>query len=397
MYIKHKEVVLFFSILQIFSSCKEENKSNENSVDSTKIESTKLNENSSVDSTKNEGNKSNGYNSNNDINHIDNIDNNDNNKNKSEKNAPVGLSNIGNTCFMNSALQFLAVYFKKNSDIFKKQTKEEWEKGEGKNFKNKDQGYTDYLINYEKCPFIQKVPPLLEKINKGENITEEELGELRDLLAEKFEGKRKKSQEDAAEGISFLLANTREESIISYKTTCEECKNLSKNDEICNKIGLPIIKTEDGSQIKIEDCLNKYFETEKLEGDNQYYCDKCKKKVDAESKSCFKNLPESIIISLNRFEYNSKGEKSKIKTEINFEKQLEIEDENKNKGKYEPISFIVHIGSTTNSGHYFSYVKKEDQWYECNDEKITKLTETEIFEEIKNAYIVLYDKIKNGK
>ena len=41
-----------------------------------------------------------------------------------------------------------------------------------------------------------------------------------------------------------------------------------------------------------------------LEGDNQYLCEKCDKKVDALKRTSFKKLPRYLMIGLKRFEYD---------------------------------------------------------------------------------------------
>ena len=40
-------------------------------------------------------------------------------------------------------------------------------------------------------------------------------------------------------------------------------------------------------------------------------------------------------------------------------------------------TIVCHVGGA-NEGHYFSYVKKGNQWYECNDNQITPVSEEEI-------------------
>jgi ubiquitin carboxyl-terminal hydrolase 9/24 len=41
-----------------------------------------------------------------------------------------------------------------------------------------------------------------------------------------------------------------------------------------------------------------------LEGDNAYLCAKCDKKVDTLKRTCVKELPRFMIISLKRFEFD---------------------------------------------------------------------------------------------
>jgi hypothetical protein len=41
-----------------------------------------------------------------------------------------------------------------------------------------------------------------------------------------------------------------------------------------------------------------------LEGDNAYFCETCKKHIDTLKRSCIKELPNTLILHLKRFEFN---------------------------------------------------------------------------------------------
>ena len=63
-----------------------------------------------------------------------------------------------------------------------------------------------------------------------------------------------------------------------------------------------------------------------------------------------------------------------------------LEDEH-----YDLYGVCVHSGYSTNSGHYFSYCKGEDQrWYECNDSLIGQASENEALSQ--EAYLLFYQK-----
>ncbi len=62
-----------------------------------------------------------------------------------------------------------------------------------------------------------------------------------------------------------------------------------------------------------------------------------------------------------------------------------LQDKDKAEGFYEIIGIIMHSGSA-NCGHYTAYVKSGNQWYYCNDEKITALDETDVIELATRGY-----------
>lgn len=65
---------------------------------------------------------------------------------------------------------------------------------------------------------------------------------------------------------------------------------------------------------------------------------------------------------------------------------------------YSLYGIIVHAGRGSKSGHYYSFVKRGDQWYHCNDERVTKINDINKILNQQNAYILLYKyRIPNPK
>jgi len=61
------------------------------------------------------------------------------------------------------------------------------------------------------------------------------------------------------------------------------------------------------------------------------------------------------------------------------EKQNELKPSDNELTKYELFSIMIHSGSAT-GGHYYAYIKcfETDQWYNFNDERVTKLDRQDI-------------------
>ena len=63
----------------------------------------------------------------------------------------------------------------------------------------------------------------------------------------------------------------------------------------------------------VEDSLSMYMSTEQLQGENQYFCGVCKKKVNAKRCVKMRQFPPILTLGLNRFEMNYKtSERKKV-------------------------------------------------------------------------------------
>ncbi|KAL8588917.1 hypothetical protein ACOMHN_012955 [Nucella lapillus] len=146
----------------------------------------------------------------------------------------------------------------------------------------------------------------------------------------------------------------------------------------------------------LEDALAEFVKSETLELDNAYHCDKCKQKVSAEKRYSIHRASNVLAIHLKRFNYDVKA--SKIEKHIRFSDVLNIR-------KYmsptaathdmeEPVSYrlygvIVHAGSSSSQGHYYCYVKSpSNTWYHMNDSSVHAVRPQEVFQA--EAYVLFY-------
>ena len=60
---------------------------------------------------------------------------------------------------------------------------------------------------------------------------------------------------------------------------------------------------------------------------------------------------------------------------------------------YDLYGVVIHVGSSTNSGHYYAYCKnmQNNAWYQCNDSHISSLA-SESGALNKEAYMLFYQK-----
>ena len=74
---------------------------------------------------------------------------------------------------------------------------------------------------------------------------------------------------------------------------CEECNKDSSSSESFTTINLQV-----KNHNNLKESLNSFFEGEILDGENKYFCEKCKKKVRAEKKISVKELIQCFFFVL---------------------------------------------------------------------------------------------------
>lgn len=180
--------------------------------------------------------------------------------------------------------------------------------------------------------------------------------------------------------------------------------------------------------------LDAFIEGDVLDGDNQYFCEKCDKKVDAVKRTCIKRLPKILVVTLRRFDFDfDRMMRLKVNDFFEFPHELNMEPytqegllkkEHPNKKaevnypedyyKFNLRGIIVHAG-TAEQGHYYSYIQErvgQKKWYEFNDSSVRDFDPAEIPDECfggkdtfignnmmqmttdkwRNAYVLVYER-----
>ena len=156
----------------------------------------------------------------------------------------------------------------------------------------------------------------------------------------------------------------------------------------------------------IQECFELFTREEKLDKDNEWFCNKCKAHKQATKKMELFKLPEILILHLKRFKTSRIGSIGSLyfpagSTKINSFVEFPVEtfdmkpfckkkDEN---GKYELIGVSNHFGEM-NGGHYTAYCKNHftGTWFEFDDTGVSKCRdEKEMVSEA--AYMLFYKKV----
>jgi len=282
-----------------------------------------------------------------------------------------GFTNFGNTCFYNATLQSI-FRCSKLIEALKSQ------KSSIQLLKFLKTTIDDYYLNPK---WIVIGPSLL-------------LRSYRDMNKNYRGG----TQDCARECLSYFLDNFYEASKLENiniselfdcnlmsKITCLECNTVSESNANEKVIVLPI-----KNESTFDGAINTFLSDEKLSDDNLYYCEKCKKKVNANKKLIIKKTPEYLYISLKRFEFEyikemNKIKASKINSDITMPKITTI-----NNIGYQLIGCIYHMGNIS-GGHYVYFHNFNNKWIVFDDENINDYNNIEGI--INKGYIYLYERI----
>ncbi|XP_048042176.1 ubiquitin carboxyl-terminal hydrolase 47 isoform X1 [Megalobrama amblycephala] len=219
---------------------------------------------------------------------------------------------------------------------------------------------------------------------------------------------------------------------------CLECGYESWRIDTYLDIPL-VIRPFGASQVfgSVEEALQAFIQPETLDGPNQYFCERCKKKCDARKGLRFLHFPYLLTLQLKRFDFDyTTMHRIKLNDRMTFPEELDmspfidVEDEKspqtesctdsgaENEGSchsdqmsndfstddavdegicldntssaervlkpkssltFELFSVMVHSGSAA-GGHYYACIKSfsDSQWYSFNDQHVSKITQDDI-------------------
>ena len=328
-----------------------------------------------------------------------------------------GLANLGNTCYMNSAIQCLShllMFNPKNKlfmeDIVKrnKQNDEElmiewvclqqelWnDKNEVVNpssflrcFKEKIKKYNFYFESFNQNDVEEFITRLMELLHKAiERKITFQIDGIPENNMDRLAIKSMETWKDFFESNYSYIINKTYSQLLSI-TSCTKCDNVSTNHDPILVISISI---KDKNK-NIYDCLNNYIKVDKLDNNNLWKCDKCKQKNQPERKLMFWNLSDILIIQLKRFTNTGikKNQYIEYPEILNMNKYSMNYEENSMKFKL--MGLCIQDGSL-HGGHYYAICKNEldKKWHIYNDTNVSDISRTEVFN--KKPYCLFYKRI----
>ncbi|KAH9624342.1 hypothetical protein KSS87_007399 [Heliosperma pusillum] len=165
---------------------------------------------------------------------------------------------------------------------------------------------------------------------------------------------------------------------------CCNCGHNSVSYEPVIDLSLEIDDVDD-----LESAFRSFTKVENLEDASN--CDNCKEKVQRKKQLLLDRTPAIAAFHLKRF----KSDGEKIDRMVKYPLELELDSYTKDPRvdnedlKYELYGFVVHVGSSSTSGHYYSYIRTSpDAWYRFDDSKVSRVSEETALRQ--EAYILFY-------
>ena len=325
----------------------------------------------------------------------------------------IGLNNIGATCYMNASLQCLS-NTKKLTEYFLYKYKTD---------KNKIMTYEYYKLlrelwkkdNNNKSYSPNSFKEVLGKENPiFAGVAANDSKDLINFLLERFhqdlndlnvnnenniENIGNLNHSNEMEMLGFFLNDYKNKynspisnlfyGILETNSQCNICKLVKYNFQVYSFLEFPLqpvnqfcfnqgkrpLFTNEGKNpdVDLYECFDYYRKIDIMNGENQMYCNNCKKQTDSLFMNLLYSGPNNLIIHLNR------GKGAVYECKVIFPEQLNIYNYVTFKDGatfYELYAVVCHLGPSSMSGHFVAYCKNriDKKWYLYNDAIVTLCT-----------------------
>jgi len=340
---------------------------------------------------------------------------------KYENKGLSGLTNLGNTCFINSAMQVLSHTYELNlfleKGTYKKRLNNKYDSVlliEWENLKN-DLWKENCIVTPNK--FIHTVHKIaqIKNLELFIGYNQNDLPEFLIFLIDCFhnaiarevtmtiEGIIKDNKDKIAVSCFEKIKQMYEKDYseiwnIFYGTHISQLEHLltgeiiSMNPEPYFIINLPI--PENNKNPSLIDCFDLYVEGEILDGENKVTYEKTGEKIAVKKNITFWSFPTILTIDIKRF--NAMNRKNQIMIDFpleNLNLSKYVSGYNKDSFIYDLYGVCNHSGSVM-GGHYTSFVKNANgKWYHFNDNNVSEVLNSQHIITPK-AYCFFYRKRK---
>ncbi|KDO28015.1 hypothetical protein SPRG_20178 [Saprolegnia parasitica CBS 223.65] len=180
------------------------------------------------------------------------------------------------------------------------------------------------------------------------------------------------------------------EGTLTNETTCLGCHAVSRRDETFLDLSVEI---EPNASLTF--CLKQFGMVETLSGDDQFSCDACHSRQDAEKRLFLRETPPVLALHLKRFKFisfyaiwtmcyteelipTSSQSFAKLFHRVLFPDELQLPSRlmlSSSNETYDLFGIVVHIGNGLDEGHYVSLILWKTQWLLFDDDHVSKVDE----------------------
>ncbi|EFJ43658.1 hypothetical protein VOLCADRAFT_65702, partial [Volvox carteri f. nagariensis] len=170
---------------------------------------------------------------------------------------------------------------------------------------------------------------------------------------------------------------------------CLACGHESNTYESFATLPLDIARAR-----SVHEGLRSFIEAERLDGDNKYKCDKCRQLVPAIKQTTIWDDPNVLVLHLKRFDGGSLlGKITRHQQELELA-ETGGDDAGADGGGghssiYTLTGVLVHQGASLHSGHYYAFVRDSHGGWSCmNDSHVYGTSLEQVRQE--QAYLLFY-------
>ena len=275
--------------------------------------------------------------------------------------TPVGLSNLGNTCYINAVVQalFASTRFRHVlSNV------------------SDERGSCCLSMLSRLFGSLQASTSAWISPNEFVNTCQRTLKFL--------QGDERERQQDAHE---FLMHLIGESSVLfgpgetTTQTYCKICRAVKLKKEVSPILSFPFSsEAAHGHRTdSMEDMLARYLEIERFDADNMYECSNCKQHTHAIRQQKITKAPACLILHLQRFKWVAEhGRSEKVMTVCTVPHDLNIPVEKSGRLTHVPYkltAILTHQGECMTTGHYITYALTESlKWYCFDDTRVMPIS-----------------------